>query len=146
MFLIYCSTIKKELREDLFLGELFGNELNFLWGKKESSASNSTDNSSSSNNNNLPNSNNNQEGTTQIQNSERQPMNKQQPKGKMKIVKVKPDGNCLFRAISMGLYGTESKHMDVRYMAVDWMRKNLDTKIEGCGETLEKNVNVWYLG
>ena len=49
---------------------------------------------------------------------------------KMKVIKSTPDGNCLFRSVSMGLYNTEDQHINLRSQAVHWMRNNLDTEIE----------------
>lgn len=37
---------------------------------------------------------------------------------------VKGDGNCLFRAISLALFNTEHRHMEVRVAAVAWLRDN----------------------
>lgn len=34
---------------------------------------------------------------------------------------IKPDGNCLFRAVSYHVYGTEDHHMEVRTDAVEWL-------------------------
>ncbi|KAL9649046.1 hypothetical protein ABK040_008423 [Willaertia magna] len=50
--------------------------------------------------------------------------------GKMKIIKSTPDGNCLFRSISKGLYNTEEQHIQLRLLAVQWMKNNLDYEIE----------------
>nr|XP_022334767.1 uncharacterized protein LOC111131491 [Crassostrea virginica] len=36
------------------------------------------------------------------------------------------DGNCLFRAVSFGLYGTEDFHLTLRNLAVDHIEQNLD--------------------
>ncbi|KAJ1024705.1 hypothetical protein NDA13_004630 [Ustilago tritici] len=34
---------------------------------------------------------------------------------------IKPDGNCLFRAVSYYVYGTEDHQMEVRMDAVEWL-------------------------
>ena len=40
------------------------------------------------------------------------------------LKKVKPDGNCLFRAISDQLYGKEFSHVRLRGEVVDYLRGN----------------------
>jgi len=37
---------------------------------------------------------------------------------------VEGDGNCLFRAVAEQLYQNENKHLLVRQIAVEWLRKN----------------------
>ena len=34
------------------------------------------------------------------------------------------DGNCQFRAVSFGLYGTEGRHAEVRSRAISFMKRN----------------------
>ena len=41
----------------------------------------------------------------------------------LRIVEVAADGNCLFRALSMGLYGTDAEHATVRKIVTGWMSK-----------------------
>jgi hypothetical protein len=36
------------------------------------------------------------------------------------------DGNCLFRAISFSLFGHEDNHLQLRNMAVETLRGNID--------------------
>jgi hypothetical protein len=38
------------------------------------------------------------------------------------VYDVSGDGNCLYRAVSLAVYGTENKHLVFRRMAVDWIR------------------------
>lgn len=33
-------------------------------------------------------------------------------------VQVAPDGNCLYRAVAVGFYGSEERHLDVRNTVV----------------------------
>lgn len=43
-----------------------------------------------------------------------------------KKVNVRADGNCLFRAISLGLYGTEDYHVHVRTAAFEYIMEHWD--------------------
>lgn len=42
----------------------------------------------------------------------------------LKIYRVKDDGNCLFRAVSVLLYGTEDQHIPIREKTVGFMGEN----------------------
>merc|ERR1719393_560509 len=42
-------------------------------------------------------------------------------------VRVDGDGNCQFRALSLGLYGSEDHHADVRANIVQHLRENPET-------------------
>jgi len=48
-----------------------------------------------------------------------------------RIVQIIPDGNCLFRSISHGIYKTQSNYAYFRDLAVKWMKENKDTLIDG---------------
>jgi hypothetical protein len=48
-----------------------------------------------------------------------------------RLAPSEPDGNCLFRSIATCLFRTQEKHMVLRKMAVQWMRENVDTCIDG---------------
>ncbi len=39
-------------------------------------------------------------------------------------VQVEADGNCQFRALSLGLYGSEDRHAEVRANIVQHLREN----------------------
>jgi hypothetical protein len=39
----------------------------------------------------------------------------------MKIVDVSPDGNCLFRAMSVLLFGDQTHHNDIRNKVCDYL-------------------------
>lgn len=43
---------------------------------------------------------------------------------KLKIIEIKGDGNCLFRAIADQLYGTEHQHDDLRVKCVQGLESN----------------------
>lgn len=45
----------------------------------------------------------------------------------LRIVEVKPDGNCLFRALSDQLYGDEANHLELRLRIVRFITDNADT-------------------
>ena len=47
-----------------------------------------------------------------------------------RIDKVRGDGNCLFRAVSLSVYGNEEKHEEVRRLCVAFMLDNGDTLME----------------
>lgn len=47
-----------------------------------------------------------------------------------KIVRSEADGSCLFRSVSNGLVHSQNKHHQVRKLAVEWMKTNLDTLID----------------
>ncbi|KAG2373696.1 hypothetical protein C9374_011985 [Naegleria lovaniensis] len=105
-------------------------KLLFLWGsKKTQQSSGTTDPQPPSSN-----PNDNHDGTmaqsSSIINNHPNSNTSNHKPPKMKIIKVKPDGNCLFRAVSMGLYNTEEYHLQLRLAAVDWMRSHLDTEID----------------
>jgi hypothetical protein len=61
-----------------------------------------------------------------------------------------PDGNCLFHSVSNALFDTEEKHMKIRSDTINWMKHNMDTKIDGLefkhcifleeGETIEDYI------
>ena len=44
--------------------------------------------------------------------------------GPFKVCNVLGDGNCLFRALSLSLYGSEERHMKLRRKAAIWVRNN----------------------
>ena len=48
-----------------------------------------------------------------------------------RLVQSNADGNCLFRSVSNCLLKTQSKHMVLRKLCVDWMTNNLDTIVDG---------------
>ncbi|KAF0974607.1 hypothetical protein FDP41_006639 [Naegleria fowleri] len=102
----------------------------FLWNKKTPSSSETTNPSQQ---HSPPNSNGNhhhQDANSQSSSMMNTSSNNNNKPPKMKIIKVKPDGNCLFRVISMGLYHTEDYHLQLRLAAVEWMRSHLDTEID----------------
>lgn len=43
---------------------------------------------------------------------------------RLDMLVMQGDGNCQFRAISFGLYGTEDRHAEVRGRAIAYMRRN----------------------
>ena len=45
-------------------------------------------------------------------------------------VKVRGDGNCLFRAISLGIYGTEEYHIAIRLGTVNYIADHWDRHCE----------------
>ena len=50
------------------------------------------------------------------------------------IVKAKGDGNCLFRSLSLGLYGDEEHHAEIRADVIEYMGKNRDKYKNFIGE------------
>lgn len=59
-----------------------------------------------------------------------------------KLVKVRGDGNCLFRALSLIVYGSEMCHSRVRQLLVNFVRENADN-FKGylsSGTTLEDHL------
>ncbi len=41
-----------------------------------------------------------------------------------KRIRVRGDGNCFYRCISVQLYGTEERHLDVRNSVVDHLERH----------------------
>jgi len=50
---------------------------------------------------------------------------------------VAPDGNCLFRAISHQMYGTEEKYKSVRSEIVSWLKNNENFPVDEDGTILK---------
>ena len=45
----------------------------------------------------------------------------------LEVVDVSPDGNCLFRAFALAVYGDQERHKDVRGQCCDFMEENANT-------------------
>ena len=59
-----------------------------------------------------------------------------------KLVHIKGDGNCLFRALSLIVYGSEMYHLKFRELLVNFVRSNADKfrVYSNCGTTLEDHL------
>lgn len=68
------------------------------------------------------------------------------------VVNVEDDGNCLFRAISQVIYGTQAYHVIIRKYAVDYIRQFPETFFKGidfkerCNAYLENMSQDRYWG
>ena len=48
------------------------------------------------------------------------------PKSQYEIVSIRGDGNCLYRAISYGIYNTEDYHIQIRLGVIDYLTTHWD--------------------
>lgn len=58
----------------------------------------------------------------------------------LQIKSIKPDGNCLFRAISHQLYSTEDRHLELREKCVNYIEKEKTFFSKFINENFEKYI------
>lgn len=59
----------------------------------------------------------------------------------LSTISVAPDGNCLYRAVAVGFYGSEKKHLDVRSAVVAYVEANSDYFLEFYANNQEGDPN-----
>jgi len=65
---------------------------------------------------------------------------------KMREIKVKDDGNCLFTAVAQQLFRDETRHLKIRENVVNWLLHNSDYLIDGAvplASIEEENGKTW---
>lgn len=62
----------------------------------------------------------------------------------MTPVHVEGDGNCLFRAISRALYGSEEYHLEIRYRTLVEFVLNKDELIKQMCSLFPDNIPNWF--
>ena len=45
-------------------------------------------------------------------------------------IEIADDGNCLFRSVSLQLYGSQDKHFEIRYKIITFMNSNRDCLLQ----------------
>ena len=45
-------------------------------------------------------------------------------KAGLRVIPITPDGNCLFRAVSYGIYRDQNRHMEIRELALREIKEN----------------------
>ena len=58
----------------------------------------------------------------------------------LKIIKIKPDGNCLFRAISHQLFSTEENHLEIREKCIEYINREKIFYSKFINENFEKYI------
>lgn len=62
----------------------------------------------------------------------------------LKLAKVAGDGNCQFRAVSLALFGTEDRHVEVRQHAVQYMCDHFTAEqFNAYKDAGDDPLNVW---
>ena len=57
------------------------------------------------------------------------------------MVHVQGDGNCLFRSVSVGEFGHQNLHKELRANAVDYLKKNVEEFEMWCEDGIELEID-----